>query len=343
MKYLATYLRIRKGTNLNSAAIGLLCLWLGACQSKTEVIIAPQDLILQVNGLDGNPQPNAKVALFDNETTFYTQNRTFGTSGAVRIGVTDQEGLIKFDSLRSDINYYVLAYTIDSAKFASQGYRIYNDNSRTGFEFLQKLNKSSTTYASIDLLPSEALVSFYADNFNDQAIPISIFVGSNSVGSVNLTTNTPSANIPINPASNPIQNGVITTKIRLGTNPDPARFVNSFDCNNITRLNVVPGGFTPVNVNRCDAGIVAFWTVQENIDKLPIAITLNSDNVLDSLKTVSRIAPTSFKSPFTLSRNLESGDYTYFATAKGCLWPGRFTITKNQTTFIELPRCETGN
>ncbi len=336
MKNISTFIKNKKSmANKGLLVFTLAVLFLG-CQSKTEVTIAPQDLILTVYGIDGKPQPNAQVALFDNRNTFYTQNSTFGTNGAVRLGITDVEGGVKFDSLRTDVNYYVLAYTIDSSKFINEGYRIYNDNSRTGFEFLQKLNKSSTTYASVDLLPAEALVSFYADNFNNEAIPVNIFVGSNKLGSINLirTTTDP---VPLNPSSNPIQNGVISTKIRLGLKSESISFVNNYQCLVIPNLNVIPGGFTPLNVNQCDNGGVSFWTSVKNDIHIPIIVTLNS--VVDTLKTVSIRTPTDFNSPNVLSKSIEVGNYIYYAISKGknCIWQGSFAITKKEIKFIELP------
>lgn len=319
------------------SAASLLAM-LHGCESKTEVIDPTTDLIVTVLNASGAAQPQARVALFDDEATFLVQNDNFGTNGAVRVADTDSIGTVRFDSLRTDVNYYILAFTTDSVTYRNEGYRLHNDNSSTGFRFLRTLNKSSVTRATLQLRPADALVSFFANDFNTDALPIKIFVRNDSVGVID-QIRTDVNSVPINPASNPVQNGVITRVIRLGVNPTAVRFVNSFECNNISSLNIIGGNFNRINVNNCTAGVVTFWTDTRNAGNLPISIYINGTNLIGRLTTPLRNPPATVKAPNVLNYVLEPGNYFYVATAPGCLWKNEFTVQSNQYTVIPLSPC----
>lgn len=310
----------------NSFLATTLTVLVWGCSPNTEVTVARQDLILTVFAADGKPQANAEVVLFDNKTTFATQNYDFGKTGSVKSGKTDKDGKIRFDSLSTEVNYYVLTYTIDDTTYIDKGYRIYYDNSRTGFEFQQKLNKSATTYANVYLKPAEALVSFYADSFNPKAFPITIIAEGDTLGTINTISGN---NIPINDAATPDQNGVITKKIRLGTKSTSITYLNSFKCLNIGDLTaqVVPGGFTAINVNLCNAGIVRFVASNDT----QILVTLNGDNQIGTLNKNS--------TGREMENSLEPGEYTYEASSPGCSWQGKFKVNSNEISQINLAPC----
>ncbi len=315
--------------------VSLSFLWY--CQSKPEILDPVQNLYVTVYDHNGQKKPNVKVALFDNADVFKSQKKIFGTSGALRIGFTNSKGEIPFDSLSTEVNYYLLAYEIDDTTYAAEGYNIHHDNTRTGYELVHKLNKSSNTYASVSLLPAEALVSFYANTANSEVIPVVVFVNGDSIGKITQT----STNGTLNPASNPIQNGVITSKVRIDDEVAYVRFVNDLTCNSIGKLDFIAGGYSAVDVNKCDAGVVGFWTADDNKTLLPISISLNGKT--DILDTTLRTAPKTFKTAGVI-RSLEPGDYTYSASSKDkdCSWQGTFTITKNGVAIIPLERCEPG-
>lgn len=311
---------------------------LASCQTETNVIEPPTKIELTVKNESGQPQKNAVVALFDDYATFLIQNDIFGVKGATKVGKTDSLGFIKFDTLDPEKRYYVLAYTIDSTTFRDYQYKIHNDNSFTGFEFVRGLNKSSITRATITLKPAEALVSFFAENNNSGAVPIKIYLDNDSIGSIANTK--PIDNVDINPASQKYRNDHLTELVRIGVEPTPIRFVNSIDCNNILRLNLEPGKFNKINVNRCTAGAVAFYTGEENNDILDIAVLLNGTNFIGNIDTTFARDPTNFLTAKTLNYVIDQpGVYTYTATAPGCIWMDSFTITSNSFTPVKLGRC----
>lgn len=311
-----------------------------ACSPETEVEIPQTELHITVykNG-DTAVARGAVVVLFDDENTFFTQISNHGNKGSIMDTVADGNGEVVFKGLKTDKKYFVMAYVVDSLKFARFGYKMYEDNSLTGYEVLRFLNEGSITYASVDIVPSDALVSFYAGTNNTEGVPVQIFVDSIPMGTITQIKN-PTDTVPINPASNPVQNGVITAKVQLGVVPSPVRFVNNYECNNIQKLDVRPGNFSAVDANVCDAGLVSFWTVDGNKDILPISITINNNNVIGELDTTARAEPTTLKSPFYLNTVLEPGRYTYFATATGCNWQGEFTVESKKQLKIRIARCE---
>jgi hypothetical protein len=312
----------------------LALLW--SCQSETTIIEPPTELQVTVRDDANNTISNATVALFDNYATFITQNKTFGTAGA-KVATSDENGLVIFDSLNPDSKYYIMAFTIDSTKFRSYGYDIYNDNSFTGFEFIRPLNKSSITRATVRLRPAEAIVSFYANNSNSDALPIKVYIETDSIAT--LTEIKDSSQIDINPANLPFNNGFVTRKIRLGVEPTPLRFVNAIECNNIQKLNLVAGEFNKVNVNQCNAGVVAFYTGTNNKANLPISVVINNAIKVGSINNTFATEPTNFRTANTLNYVLEPGTYSYVAKSADCIWTGDFTISVNQYTPVKLERC----
>ena len=310
-----------------------------SCQSETTVIELPTEIQLTVNNANGLPQKNAIVALFDDYATFLIQNNNFGTKGAAKQGKTDSLGFVRFDSLNPEKKYFVIAFTIDSTTFKQYGYKIHDDNSFTGYEFVRALNKSAITKATLNLRPAEAIVSFYADKNNAGSVPIAIYLDGDSIGTLKTTQTLDS--VTINPSSQKLQNGHLTEIIRLGVEPTPLRFVNSINCNNIVELDLQAGKFNKINVNRCTAGAVAFYTGIQNEDKLNISVYLNGTNYIGEIDTAFARDPKDFKTAKTLNFVIDPpGIYSYVATSTGCVWMDNFTVTSNNITPIKLNTCQ---
>ncbi|MDX2197282.1 MAG: hypothetical protein NW207_12785 [Cytophagales bacterium] len=315
----------------------IICM-INSCKSKIEVIEPPTELEIKVlkkakdnSFVDAN---GAILAVFDDSAKYAKASETFTVTGAVAVD-TSQKGTCNF-TLKPSQKYYIAAYYVDSVWYTKP--YIYQDNALLGAELLRPLNKSAKTFATITMDPAQALVTLYAGGTTASNIklPIKLRIDNQQLQDLTRTFTTPPA---------PYDSGTTTLLIRRGRRP--INFSDRFGCSSLRDTLIEGGKNYIIDANTCNAGRVAFWTVNENTSILPINVVIGINNTIGG---ISRTLVANHANPCQtnaiLVYLLEPGEYTYTATnAKAsstggkCLWTGKFTVVANQCAAIKLDQC----
>lgn len=305
----------------------LILLALLSCEQTKEVIYDPTNAELTVYNDLKQPQQGAIVRMYDSKEAYDESKTTGKEEGFAVKAVTDALGKASFKDLNSDRSYYFLISYRDRTRFVDL------DNQDENYVFKEYLEKGTNPRIEIYLKQAKSIVSFFANTANKDQLPITLYIGDDSVGTISQSV----ASAP----SAPFSASTITFRLSQGVSKWYARSAQG--C--LWSGNVLSSGlesFEPIAFGDCDAGGVTFYAGVENNKDFPIQISLNKNDHLGALTDGAEAAPGSCFSAGTVSAARATGTYNYIAESlrSGCVWSGSVTITKGGCQMVKLTPCQ---
>jgi hypothetical protein len=283
-------------------------------QPDTQLVLTIMD--------DTNAVANgSKVYLYDNYSVFLASWKKTNPAIGALDSVIGSNGNVTFSHLSKDKDYWIhVTYFVPPKSFY---------NNRTGMNSISpKLASGSTTFAEIKL---NALgeVGFYTLGANNNKLPITVFINSDTFQLSNTITAAPSAPGP----------NVLTIFLTPGTYTYEAK--GAMGCLWTNQITVAKKTFIAERLDLCIRGTISFYTGSNNASMLPITVVLNNkDNVGNITQTINASGgPVKCNDPGTISTIRDPNFYTYSATsaAGGLLWTGNFSFSKDTCIVINLP------
>lgn len=291
------------GKNSHTVKLGIglwacLCMvW--SCTKKAEFINPPTKLKIQVFKEGGIPMKNARVGIFSDSGVYNAVRLFYDIAAADFDDTTDSQGFVYFDSVSSDMRYYVLC-KYDSITTNSTGTKdtIAWSNSDADFQFLNPLKANTITTAQVFLSPSSGFVNFWTTNAYASRQPIDVRISGVSVATVNKIG---------------ITNG---TKVRLRAGLYRYQAKSPYGCVWIDTINVKAGQIINKELETCTMVPVTIGVTSSTARQLgySIRVVLNGTDTLKESITqyMAANATGDICSSFnTISVVRPSGTYSY--------------------------------
>jgi hypothetical protein len=300
---------------------------LSACSTKYNEVEPETELVVTIKNDTGTPLDKADVYVFDDLTAYNQTAATGAPAGFLATAQTNQ-GTVTITNLPFDKQLYVYAGYQDKDLFP--GTYITFDNSTENFNLKNPLARGSVTSLEIILKAADGFITFWTQETNSAALPIDVFLGGNPDGTL--------AQTALSPPGVFESNG-LTVRVRKGNINIEGK--SSTGCLWTNQISTALGKNITYQLSNCAVGTVAFYTDSSNASKLPISLTLNSNDDIGNITSATTIIPTDC-SAVNLSIALRvPGNYTYEAVSPSgsCIWTGTFTVTAYGCTLIPLPTC----
>ncbi len=313
----------KAGKILILASAAFLC----TCVTDFQSVAPPTSLSITVQNGSSVLLDGADLYVFDNANSF---NQAIGSGSPAGFVSTAKStnGIALFDQLAPEVLYYIYAVYKDTAPIA--GTYITYDNADEKYSLKNSLSAGSLTSLRIVLKPADGLITFWTTPSNNPVLPISIFSGSASIGTI-------AQSFATAPAA--FSTGAVTLRARKGTVVMEGK--SAAGCLWTDTFTVTGGQNVFYKLGDCGVGTIAFYTDNTNATKLPINIKLNANDALSDLTTISSSVPTTCSAPNLVTAVRIPGTYTYEAISPSgnCLWTGTFTLGANACNLIALPTC----
>jgi hypothetical protein len=305
-------------------AIGIT-LW--ACSTTYNEVAPDTELIVTVENETGQLLDVVDVYVFESHAAF-TQTAGSGVPAGFLITGKTKQGVVTLTNLPFDQGLYIYATWQDTAVFP--GTYVTFDNSDQSYSLKNPLTRGSVTSLHIVVKPADGFITFWTSVADSSSLPINVFLGGVSGGTLNHSSASPPTHF---------QSQGLTVRARKGNVNIEGKSPSG--CLWADTVTAIAGQNIIYQFTNCTVGTIAFYTDNSNATKLPISVTLNSNDVIGDV-----IAPVTTTPADCSAINLATafrvpGDYTYEAkSANGnCLWTGTFTLVTNNCTIIQLSTC----
>lgn len=297
-----------------------------SCRSEVEPVSPLASLSLTVSDDAGNLLTGARVALFENYQDYLAGSADYTFSGSIKSDTTIN-GKVILDNLASGKPYWICVHYRDYNRIP--GTYIDLDNGETTRYLRNPLLKNSVTSASISLTPAFSVVTFWTGSQNMPALPVTLFIEKNLAGTI--TGSFASAPAPFEP-------GALTVHVPKGIKAYSAKSQNG--CAWKGEIHIKGGENLLVELPFCEAGIISFWTDDDNLPDLPVDVVLGINDVAGQINNTHSAVPVCGEAG-VLSVVRAPGIYTYraYSTGGDCLWTGQVTLNANDCVMIKLEKC----
>jgi hypothetical protein len=297
------------------------------CVTDYQTVAPGTDLIAYVTNDKGLLLDGAELFIYKDSAAFNAHVFS-GTPAGFVSTVQTTNGIGSITKLEADVGYYVYAVYKDQSIYPGT-YITYN-NSKENFSLKNKLVRGSVSYIDIILKPADGFITFWTASSNTAALPIEIFYGTSTMGSVSQGM---AAAPPLFGA------GALTIRTKKGNITFEAKSPTGCLWNSTISLAGAQSVFYPLS--DCSVGTIAFFTDNTNAARLPLTLTLNANDGLANLISVVGSIPTDCSPGNMIKAFRVPGNYTYEAisTTSLCLWTGSFSLAANQCKLIQLATC----
>lgn len=324
----------------------LLLIGLACCKTKTDVVLPPVKLVVDV--VDTNNKPltiSVPVYLFNDSNKYHAASDYYTGIGAILADSTINSQCT-FEGIPTNNAYYVYAHYRNYTTLQG-GYYIDYDNSdnftisQAALNVTPIANTTPQITAKVIMKPVNGLVSFWTPANNSEVLPIEVVVDNNVFGTVNTTF-----------GSEPFytNNGVINGLVRNGSHKYKATSGNGSGCvwKDSTSIIIKGGENLTIQIPECKVGSITFWSDTSNKAALPIDIIIGISDTIGTITQTFTGAPSCSSSeiaPYSndaKDSNQQTILYKYQMKSRttGCYSVGTFTIIAGQCNSIKLPTCE---
>jgi hypothetical protein len=300
-----------------------------SCKREKNDFPAITELNIEVHKDSNTLVQGARVSVFEDLASYElaVSNRTFNS--AVFNAFTDAQGRVRFE-LEPQKVYYVLITYFDNT--------VLQNFSNIGISgVLNPLPARANVFIKALIKPDDGNVIFYTTVPNKLPIEINI-KPSNFQPERNFTLN---SIFTANRSPNVLDSNV-TYILR-----DPGSYTyyakSSDGC--VWQGNVVveKGKVYPINLDKCSAGSLYFYTIPANDSLLPLRVTLNNIDEIGNITSASNLVPVcGAPTTNTLWVVRSAGLYNYVVrSASGrCVWTGTVQIPQDSCVVVRISECE---
>ncbi len=301
-----------------------------SCKNSTEIEWPTTSIQVKVVNDTGALIKGATVKIYDDKELYENDKAQGSGANAWASGFTTDTGVVVFDGLNAEKDHYFLVTARDRQRFLDL-----NNYDSTFLLSAANFEQGSQIKAQIHLQQAKSSFSFYSLTLPEDQMPVKVFIGEDSIGSLKAITSV----TPTGPEYG--SDSVLSFRLSQGNQKWYAK--SNAGCFWTGELEVDgTEGHKAIELKDCEAGVITFWTKPVNQDVLPVTITLNRVDEVKQLEVAHDDAPSTCLPDGYLNISREPGEYTYYAKSdnSSCQWTGKFTLDPNGCVKIELDECQ---